>query len=239
MNDVITLLKPRVWSFRGRIFSKREKAKVLKYVLLGAIGALFWGGIFISSLRVLKYFQGIEEIGDLIAFKLLSMLFVIIFSLLIFSSILTTLSKLYLSKDLALVHSMPVSGYKIFIARWIESTFDSSWMVMLYTFPVFLSYGVVYQSGFFYYINMVLTLCPLAMIASGISALLIMLAVTVLTASRIRSLFIKNGSPLLQGNELLMLLYLIPFTVARKRIFEYTAAWGRLRCWCRHRSASL
>ncbi len=193
MNDVITLLKPRVWSFRSRIFSKREKAKVLKYVLLGAIGALFWGGIFIISLRVLKYFRGIEEIGDLIAFKLLSMMLVIIFSLLIFSSILTTLSKLYLSKDLPLVHSMPVSGYKIFIARWIESTIDSSWMVMLYTFPVFLSYGIVYQSGLFYYINMALTLFPLAMIASGISALLIMLAVMILPASRIRSLFIFLG----------------------------------------------
>ncbi|MEE8414786.1 MAG: hypothetical protein V3S05_00785, partial [Desulfobacterales bacterium] len=75
----------------------------------------------------------------------------------------------------------------------IESTIDSSWMVMLYTFPVFISYGIVYQSGLFYYINMVLTLFPLAMIASGISALLIMLAVMILPASRIRGLFIFLG----------------------------------------------
>ena len=193
MNDVITLLKPRVWSFRSRIVFKGEKGKVLKHVFLGGIGALFWGGIFVISLRVLKYFKGIEEIGDLIAFKLLSMMLVIIFSLLIFSSILTTLSKLYLSRDLPLVHSLPVSGYKIFIARWIESTIDSSWMVMLYTFPIFLSYGIVYQSGLFYYINMALALFPLAMIASGISALLVMLAVMFIPASRIRGLFIFLG----------------------------------------------
>ena len=82
------------------------------------------------------------------------------FSLLLFSSIIASLSKLYLSRDLLLVHSLPVSGGKIFLARWLESTVDSSWMVILFSLPVFLSYGIVYQAGPFFYATAGMALHP-------------------------------------------------------------------------------
>ncbi|MCK5195288.1 MAG: hypothetical protein KAQ71_15860, partial [Desulfobulbaceae bacterium] len=139
------------------------------------------------------YFKEIAELGDILAYKLLSMALITIFFLLIFSSVLTSLSKLYLSRDLSLVHSMPISSYKIFIARWIESTIDSSWMVILYTLPVFISYGIVYQAGPFYYGNVVITLIFLSIIASGISAVPVIIAVNIFSASRIRGILIFFG----------------------------------------------
>lgn len=144
---VITLLKPRFWSFKNVGFLKKVNAG---FFLIAGIGLIFWGGIFAVSYRILIYFQQVEDIGDILAYKLLSMALLTFFSLLIFSSILTSLSKLYLSKDLALVHSMPVCREKIFLARWIESSLDSSWMVIVYAVPVFVAYGIVYMmQGFF------------------------------------------------------------------------------------------
>jgi len=140
MKAVVTLLKPRILSFKFRRFSNDNKDALIKLSIFGMIGVLFWGGIFAVSLRVLGYFRGIEELGGILAYKLLSMILLTFLSVLVFSSILTSLSKLYLSRDLPLVHSMPVSSYKIFIARWIESTIDSSWMLIVYTLPVFISY---------------------------------------------------------------------------------------------------
>ncbi|MCK5420066.1 MAG: hypothetical protein KAI93_16195, partial [Desulfobacterales bacterium] len=147
MNEVLTLLKPRIWPLKNRGLSKANGNSNARFLLLGSFGLLFWCGIFAVSWRVLIYFKGIEEIGDILGYKLLSMMLVISFALLLFSSILTSLSKLYLSRDLLLVHSMPVSSYKIFITRWIDSTIDSAWMVIIYTLPVFVSYGIVYQTG--------------------------------------------------------------------------------------------
>lgn len=144
--EVITLLKPRFWSFKNVGFLKKINAG---FFLFAGIGLIFLGGIFAVSYRILIYFQQVEDIGDILAYKLLSMTLLIFFSLLIFSSILTSLSKLYLSKDLALVHTMPVCSEKIFLARWIESTLDSSWMVIVYAIPVFVAYGIVYNAGFF------------------------------------------------------------------------------------------
>ena len=193
MKDIITLLKPRIWSFNNKGFSKNNKGRLFKLLLFGSIGVFFWGGIFVISLRVLFYFKEIEELGNILAYKLLSMVLLIFLSLLIFSSILTSLSKLYLSRDLSLVHSMPVSSYKIFIARWIESTVDSSWMVIIYTLPVLISYGIVYQAGLFFYGNILVTLLPLSIIASGISAILVMIAVNLAPASRLKRIFVFLG----------------------------------------------
>ncbi|MFH2220356.1 MAG: hypothetical protein ABII68_11955 [Pseudomonadota bacterium] len=161
--------------------------------LFGAAGVLFWGGIFAVSFRVLVYFKSIEELGEILALKLLSMILITVFSLLIFSSILTTLSKLYLSRDLSLVHSMPVSCYKIFFARWIESTIDSSWMVVVYTFPVFISYGIVYNAGLFYYLIVTAAVLTLSVIGSCISSIMVMVTVLFVPATRIKTLFVFLG----------------------------------------------
>jgi len=193
MKNIITLLMPRICSFKGKRFLKNNTGGLFKLLLFGTIGMLFWGGIFAVSLHVLGYFKEIAELGDILACKLLSMVLLTFFFLLVFSSILTSLSKLYLSRDLSLVHSMPVPSYKVFIARWIESTADSSWMVIVYTLPVFISYGIVYQTGPLFYINIVMTLLSLSIIASGISAVLVITTVNFLAASRIRNICIFIG----------------------------------------------
>jgi len=193
MNDVLTLLKPRIWPLQQRGFSNNKRGGAIKVLLIGAIGALFWGGIFAVSMRVLYYFKGIEEIGDILGYKLLSMILIISFALLIFSSILTSLSKLYLSRDLFLVHSMPVSSYKIFLSRWVDSIIDSSWMVLVFTLPVFIAYGIIYQSGAFYYANFLFAMLSLAINASAISTFVVMAAVILIPATRMKSIFIFMG----------------------------------------------
>lgn len=190
MNPVFTLIKPRLLSFRNR---SRQETRGLRLFFFFTIGLTFWIGIYAVSHRVLVYFQQVEDFGDILAYKLLSMVLLTFFSLLIFSSILTSLSKLYLSKDLKLVHAMPVPSEAIFFSRWIESTVDSSWMVIVYTIPIFIAYGNVYSAGFFFYTHIAVALLPLCIIASALSAGLVLLAVYVLPASRMKSIFVFMG----------------------------------------------
>lgn len=176
------------------------------------MGLSFWGAMFVIFYRVLRYFQSAEGFGDILAFKLLSMTLITFFSLLIFSAILTSLAKLYLAKDLSLVHSMPVSREKLFLARWMESTFDSSWMVFIYSLPVFLSYAIVYKAGGFYYAMAGLNLLPFCLIASSLSAIIVMISAVVLPAGRIRSVFVFLGL-------LLALLLILSFRLIRPEKF--------------------
>ena len=194
MKQAIILLSPRLLSFRNQGFAKDRS---IRLIIFAGIGISFWAGIFAICYRVLMYFQRVEGLGNILAYKLLSMVLLIFFSLLIFSSILTSLSNLYLSKDLTLVHSLPVASEKIFLAKWIESTIDSSWMVVVYTIPIFISYGIVFKAGPFFYINIALTLFPLCIIASALSSIMVLATVIILPASRIRSIFVFLGLALL------------------------------------------
>jgi ABC-2 type transport system permease protein len=193
MQDILTLLKPRVWPLTNRSVRQNTRGVLWKLIFFGTIGLLFWVGIFVVALRVLTYFKGIAEIGDILGYKLLSMILIVSFALLIFSSILTSLSKLFLSRDLQLVHAMPVASYKIFISRWIDSTVESAWMVIIFTLPIFLAYGIVYQSGLFYYANAAAALAALVVNASAISTIMVMVAVIVIPANRLKSIFIFLG----------------------------------------------
>jgi len=192
VKDVITLLKPRFLAFKkGR--SGPASTRNARLLLLGSIGLAFWGGTFAVFYRVLTYFQGVEGLGDILAHKLLSMVIMTFFVLLVFSSVITALSKFYLSRDLILVHSMPVPAAKIFLARFLESSIDSSWMVAIYSLPVFLSYGIVYKADFFFYTVVVAAIVLLCLIASALSSLCVMITALLMPAGRIRSVFIFLG----------------------------------------------
>jgi ABC-2 type transport system permease protein len=192
-DDVKRLLRPRTLPVLRRGLFRSTRGGAGRMLVLVVVGTLFWWGLFGISWRVLHYFKGIEDIGDLLAYKLLSMILIVSSALLLFSSILTSLARLFLSRDLLLVHSMPVASHRIFIARWIDSTADSSWMVIVFSMPVFLAYGIVFGAGLVYYAGTLLALCWLAVITSALSALLVMIGVMIVPATRMRSVVMLMG----------------------------------------------
>src|SRR5208283_4570561 len=159
----------------------------------GTVGIVFWIGIFIIFYRVLFYFQSVQDFGNILAMKLISMLIITFFTLLLFSNIVNCLSHLYLSPDLPLLHSLPVSSKDIFFSRWIISTFDSSWMIVAFSLPVFLSYGLIYKAGIIFYVIFLLAIILMCLIASALSGILVLFGAKILPAGRIRTILIILG----------------------------------------------
>jgi ABC-2 type transport system permease protein len=186
-------------------------------ILLALTIFLFWAGIFAVVYRVLVYFQGVEGFGDILARKLLSMVLLTFFSILMFSSILTALSTLYLSKDLPLIHAAPVTVDRVFLARWIESTFDSSWMPFLFGLPIFLAYALVYDAGLSFYLALAGALLPFCLLASALGALIVLLLVVSLPANRMRDIFV------LLTVVLVILLYFLFRFMRPERLVDPTA----------------
>ncbi len=192
MSTVLDLIKPRLWP----LLHRRSNGAARKYIRLGvmtSVAGLLWIGVFLVSLRVLGHFNTIEQIGPLLNFKLLNMLMVTALALLVFSDILTALSKLYLARDLPLVHALPVPAHRIFLARWLEISFDGSWMVVIFTLPVFLAYGMVFEQGLLFGLVLPAILLPFALLAAAFSCLLVLLAVIVIPATRMKNIFILLG----------------------------------------------
>ncbi len=188
-NTALTLLTPRLLSARPGVQNSRRS----RFFFFLFIGLIFWTGAFLIFYRVLTYFQSVQDFGDILAIKLLSMMIVTFFTLLLFSSIINSLSHLYLSRDLSLLHSLPVSMVDIFRSRWLISAFDSSWMVVAFSLPVFLSYGLVYHAGIFYYLITLAAIVCMCLIASGLSSMVVLLGAAILPAGKIRTLFVILG----------------------------------------------
>ena len=192
-STLLTLLKPRLLSAANGLKSGTQNNHRTRLYLFAVIGLVFWIGAFLIFYRVLTYFQSVQDFGDILAIKLLSMMIITFFTLLLFSSIINNLSHLYLSRDLSLLHSLPVESRDIFLSRWLSSAFDSSWMVVAFSLPVFLSYGLVYQPGFFFYLIALGAVVCLCLIASAASSLIVLIGAALLPAGKIRTLFVILG----------------------------------------------
>jgi hypothetical protein len=193
MNEIIILLRPRLLSFFNNYRLGKKNKSWIRLFMFGSVGGVFWIGTFIIFYRVLLYFQSVQDFGDILAMKLLSMIILTFFALLIFSSIINSLSHFYLSRDLPLLYSLPVETRTIFMSRWLLSAFDSSWMVVAFSLPVFLSYGLIYKVGIVYYLIVLIAIIVMCLISTAISSIIVLIGAIALPAGKIRTLFIILG----------------------------------------------
>src|SRR5437763_12435908 len=165
------LLVPKYQPARARALAG-ERGRAARWVLLGLFGALFWTFVFGVVYRLLKYFRGVQEIGPLLAGKLLGLILVGFFSILLLSNVITALSSFFLARDLDLLVAAPVDWLKLYGAKLVETLVHSSWMVILLAIPMFAAFGVVYSGGLFFPLVVAALLMPFLLIPSAIGAAL-------------------------------------------------------------------
>ncbi|MFO7784941.1 MAG: putative ABC transporter permease subunit [Thermodesulfobacteriota bacterium] len=187
MRDLALLLSPRVKGALNGIRLSESRARKRTWIL-GLLGIAFWFALFLLSARVLRYFQSVELVGDILAYHLLSMVLLTFFSLLVFSHVITSLSNLYLSKDLELCHATPASLEELFLSRVFYTIVDSSWMVIVFGLPVMMAYAYVYAPGPGFYFTLAHTGLATVLIAGGIGVLLTMILVNIFPAHRTRDI---------------------------------------------------
>ena len=127
---LLHLLLPKWLTARARTVAG-EKGRGARFAVLGFVGVLFWAFIFGVLYRLLTYFRGVEEIGALLAGKLLGLLLLGFTSILLLSNVITALSSFFLAKDLDMLVSAPVDWLRLYGAKLLETIIASSWMVAL------------------------------------------------------------------------------------------------------------
>ncbi|HDI78755.1 MAG TPA: hypothetical protein ENF54_03850 [Desulfobacteraceae bacterium] len=185
MEDLLILISPRILALKNRV-NRIEKRFKIVYVVIG--GIILWVGISYACIKVLFYFKSIEVIGDLLNYRLLSMILLTFFSLLIISNIITSLSNLYISRDLELLHSMPVSSDKIYVAKAFYTLLDSSWMIAVFGIPVLIAFGWVYKTGALYYFHMLHCIFAFVIISANMGIMVTMILTNLFPAQRTKDI---------------------------------------------------
>ncbi len=177
------LLMPRLQALRNG-FRHRAQGGRFRPLVFAVVLALFWVGIFWLFHRVLDYFHTVPELGPVLSQKLLHLVFLTFFAVLLFSNVITGLSTFFLSRDLLLLIPAPVSPAQLFTAKFVETLLDSSWMVLLFSGPVFLAYGIVHESGPLYYLLAFVTLVLFLGIPAALGVIATMTLAYLLPAQR-------------------------------------------------------
>jgi len=161
---------------KHRVFPLR-RGVILKGVLLGTLAILFIAGDYLFFHHIFNYLGSIEEFPLFFILglteRLLGMVFLAAFSMLLFSNLLISISTLYLSQDLDLLMSFPIKRGEVFLTKWSGSMFNSSYMILIFSLPIFVAYGRVFEAGVFYYLMlgliMLLFILPPAAIGGMVS----------------------------------------------------------------------
>ena len=159
-----------------------------KIVILTLAGLAFWFAVFGVLYRVLKYFRGVEDLGPLLAGKLLGLALLSFISILILSNVITALSSFFLAKDLDLLVSAPIDWLRLYLAKLGETALHSSWMVALMAVPIFAAFGVIYQGGWLFPLYVVIVMLPLLILPAVVGTAVTLTLVNVFPARRTRDL---------------------------------------------------
>jgi len=190
------------------------------------VALVFWAGVFGIAYRVLRYFRGVEDIGNLIAAKVLGIILLAFLSILLLSNIITALSTFFLAKDLDLLVAAPISQSRLYAAKLIETVVHSSWMVALLALPIFTAYGIVYGGGFLFPVVALGAFLPYLVLPAVVGTAITLILVNVFPARRTRELLglVATGAVVV---VLMILRFLRPERLAQpegfKNLVDYLA----------------
>jgi ABC-2 type transport system permease protein len=192
---VKTRVRPSIWTvltpkWRSALARLREEqsGSGARAIVLGVVALVFWAGVFGIAYRVLRYFRGVEDIGNLIAAKVLGIILLAFLSILLLSNIITALSTFFLAKDLDLLVAAPISQSRLYAAKLIETVVHSSWMVALLALPIFTAYGIVYGGGFLFPVVALGAFIPYLVLPAVVGTAFTLILVNVFPARRTREL---------------------------------------------------
>src|SRR4051812_7483110 len=98
------LLVPKWLTARSRAAGTgEERGRNVRLIFLALFGLGFWAFIYGMLHKLLNYFRNTQEIGALLAGKLLGLILIGFFSILLLSNIITALSSFFLARDLDLL----------------------------------------------------------------------------------------------------------------------------------------
>ncbi|MBI3794831.1 MAG: hypothetical protein HY280_08905 [Nitrospinae bacterium] len=153
--------------------TRAGKGKKRGMAVLFPLGLLFVVGDYLFFKRILLYiFTLPNEVADILIPQFLMIILLTFFSMLVFSNIISSISAMYLSRDLDFLISSPVGMRQLFMSRHLQAGVNSSWMFFLFGIPIFVALGVCSSAGTGYYFLMAFIIVPFVLIPSGMGALL-------------------------------------------------------------------
>ena len=180
------LFLPWLKTSASRLFPKRKFGVNSALILLA--GTALCVVIYMVSLKVLTYFHSQNELGVILSLKIFQMTWVMVFAMLIFSSMISAISTFYLAEDNEILLSSPVNPAEIYLMRFVTTAIHNSWMILIFSFPVFGAYGKIFETGFGFWTLLLIAVPSITFVAAGLATALTVVLVYYFPAKRTKDI---------------------------------------------------
>ena len=155
MNPWQLLVKNKLLILKNKIYPLK-RLNLVRSSILVALAILFVVGDYFFFKRIFLYLASVEEFSLFFILglteRLLGMIFLSSLSMLVFSNILVSLSVLYLSDDLPFLIASPIKISPVFGIKFSETLINSSYMILIFSMPIFFAFGRVFSAKISYYL---------------------------------------------------------------------------------------
>ncbi len=165
--------KPKIWGFLNYWKkNKTDQGRLIRDSVILLFGVAIMYGIFYGILWVLGKGEEGKSYVYFHPFLIFGLIFLYLFLMLIFSNMSSVISIFYSSNDLDLILSSPIKSFRFFCGKFLEALFESSWITMIFIFPMVYSVAKFYQAKPIYYFSVFFLLLPYLIIPTALAFIL-------------------------------------------------------------------
>lgn len=189
MSIIPVLLQPRMLTIKNRWLRSGKRGLKELFAAIVSLGMMY--GIYfatLSTLRDVKRLLPDVTIDPTIPVSvMLGTLSVMIF----LSAAVSAIGSLFLSKDLDLIHSTPVSTGEFLFAKTWEVGLSVSWMMCVFAVPTLLAFGAFYDANLLFVVGAPLLCLAFFAVAVSLGIVTAIVFASAIPSDRVRPLFIS------------------------------------------------
>ncbi|MGB9561815.1 MAG: putative ABC transporter permease subunit, partial [bacterium] len=133
-----------------RSLVRKNLISILKLFVGIIVVLLFSIGSYYIFLGIFRYLKDVQDIGPLIADKIVSLGFLVFFFMLAISNGISAITTIFRSNETHFLLSLPIRYEDVFQIRFTDNVLYSSWSTLVVGIPLILSFARVYaiKTGF-------------------------------------------------------------------------------------------
>jgi ABC-2 type transport system permease protein len=187
--QILFLLRP---SWQGVRNARRQAGRNdwLRVLLFASVTLFFAAFVFFGFYRMLLYIGRFAEFAAPLTNQIIGTVSTFILTVLFASTVVTALSTQFLSDDLSLLVPSPVSLPALYGARLTLTGFHSSWMVVLFSVPVYAALATTAPAPWHFLTAVAFAIPPLLLTACAVGSMLTMVLMAVFPARRVREMLL-------------------------------------------------
>lgn len=161
-----------------------------RVLVFGGLGVLFMVGCYLGAAWLFDAFLQAEFLAELLIRKTVAIVLLFFTGLLVFSNTVTAFSTFYAADDLPLLLSSPVPIGRLFLARFVDTWMQASWMMLVFALPMMAAVGPVLAAPWWFYPLLPLVLLPLTIMCTAVGCLVTLALARLFPARRTQEVLI-------------------------------------------------